>query len=578
MARRTKRRRTKRRAPDPKVLEQRAQKKSARTLFRKCGFQRIGVEDIHFTFKNRTGELDDLFVFKNVLVIVEYTVTGDPSAHLLGKKVLFDQINGHPVDWIDEFRAICPELSSHLDANPYSPAQYQVRIIYCTKNAPSEEAQAACKYVLLLGPREIRYFIALTKTISLSSRAELYKFLKLDSRRIADRVLRAASDSKDFSGFLLPESFSSFPRGFRLASFYADPETLLETCFVLRKDSWRDPESLYQRMLMPKKIRNMRRYLSDNSRVFINNIIVSLPSEAVLLDPSDRSKVLTDALLHDIQPVTIQLPQKFNSVGVIDGQHRIFCYHEGEDVYEEKVSPLRKKQHLLVTGVIYPASLPEEKRRKFEAQLFLEINDEQTKTRSDLKQSIALLLRPTSTVAICKAIVNRLAEKGPLKDLLEIHFFDDKNKLKTASIVSYGLKPLVKFEGTDTLFKLWKHEQKEGLRTSKKTNYPADALKSYIEFCASKISDLLLAAKLSIGPDNWKSQADGGLLSPTLVNGFIVCLRELVTHRKSTSGSFYASSLKGLNTFPFKDYKSSHWRRLGLKIAETHFAIRHPPK
>jgi DNA modification methylase len=62
-------------------------------------------------------------------------------------------------------------------------------------------------------------------------------------------------------------------------------------------------------------------------------------------------------------------------VGIIDGQHRVFCYHEGSDVLEPKIAILRKRQHLLVTGIIYPSGIKEQARLEFEARLFLEIND-----------------------------------------------------------------------------------------------------------------------------------------------------------------------------------------------------------
>lgn len=574
MAQRRRRRRGKRRQVDPKQLEQRAQKRDVRALFRRCGFDRIKVENLEFSFRGRTGELDDLYVSENLIVLAEYTTVGDASGHLFKKKVLFDLIDSKPGDWLEEFRPLCPELDQHIRDHAYSASQYLLKIVYCTKSAPSDEAKRACPYLAILGSREVRYFLGLTKTIERSARFELFKFLEFAPNRIGDRARRAAAPVKQYSGFLLPESYSSFPKGYRVVSFYADPETLLETSFVLRKDSWQDPESLYQRMLMPKKIRNMRRYLSGNRRVFVNNIIVSLPSETALNHAEDSGLNLADSQLEEIQPVTIQLPHRYNSIGIIDGQHRIFCYHEGKDAYEKSISPLRKTQHLLITGLVYPRHLPEEKRRKFEAELFLEINDEQTKARSDLKQSIALLLRPTSNVAICKAIVYRLAERGPLKDLLEVHFFDDRNKLKTASIVSYGLRPLVKFDGEDTLFKLWKHEKKEELKASTRESYPIDGLRSYIDFCTDRINDLLIAAKLRIGPERWKTQADGGLLSPTVVNGFIVCLRELVVNNKAKGRGFYETCLAGVDSFSFKDYKSSHWKRLGLKIAERYFSIK----
>src|SRR5262249_9033572 len=158
---------------------------------------------------------------------------------------------------------------------------------------------------------------------------------------------------------------------------------LLERCYVLRKDGWVEGGGLYQRMISKAKIRSIRKYLLAEKRVFINNIIVTLPSGTQITDVS--GKTLDAGKINKTEPANIQLPYEFNSVGLIDGQHRVFSYYEGGD-NEAEISILRNQQNLLVTGIIYPPGLSDSDRVKFEATIFLEINATQTNAKSDLKQ------------------------------------------------------------------------------------------------------------------------------------------------------------------------------------------------
>lgn len=56
---------------------------------------------------------------------------------------------------------------------------------------------------------------------------------------------------------------------------------------------------------------------------------------------------------------------------------------------------------------------------KFEAALFLEINSNQAKAKSDLKQSIGLILTPYTVESIARAVVNKLNADGPLQGFFE---------------------------------------------------------------------------------------------------------------------------------------------------------------
>ena len=67
--------------------EQRAQEKEIITVLGNIGFQRIsGIEGKEVVYDGRKTEMDDIFVYENVVLVIEYTI-GDPGKHLLNKKI-----------------------------------------------------------------------------------------------------------------------------------------------------------------------------------------------------------------------------------------------------------------------------------------------------------------------------------------------------------------------------------------------------------------------------------------------------------------------------------------------------------
>ncbi len=242
--------------------------------------------------------------------------------------------------------------------------------------------------------RALRYFGVVTDAIKLSARYELLNFLSIDMLKVGvDGAVPQGTQSLNYTGSILPEAHSNFDDGFKVVSFYADANALLRTCYVLRNDGWRNSDNLYQRMISTKKIKSIRAYLKAQKRVFINNIIVTLPSDVHPL--TDDNKTIDTHTLVNTAPVKIQIPNRANSIGIIDGQHWVFAYHQtAQD--DPEIALLRVQQNLLVTGIIYPSNIHNLDREKFEARLFLEINSTQTNAKADLKQAIGLVIAPFS--------------------------------------------------------------------------------------------------------------------------------------------------------------------------------------
>ncbi|WP_181164995.1 DGQHR domain-containing protein [Mesorhizobium sp. B2-9-1] len=540
-----------------------------RSSFRYAGFQRLaGLSDREFTFENQKSDLDDVFVYENVIILAEYTCS-QPSGvgeHLKNKKIIYDKILANPTGFLKLLRDEFPAGAGQL-APQYHPQQTIVKIVYCSRYDFDEKYRTNVPGPIYMDYPAVRYFAAVTDAVRKSSRFELMHFMGIAAAQVGlNGKIEISTGSKDYAGSLLPEAHSHFDDGFKIVTFYADPEALLRTAYVLRKDGWRDSYNLYQRMISKLKIEAIRSYLKKQKRVFINNIIVTLPPEVKPLDK--ELETVDTSTLTKTAAVTIKLPDKPNSIGIIDGQHRVFAYHETADD-DPQIAQLRVQQNLLVTGLIYPTDLPATEREKFEARLFLEINSTQTNAKSHLKQAIGLVLDPFASESIATRVLSQLAKSGPLQGVVEQYFFDT-NKLKTSSIVSFGLRPLVKTSGNDSLFSIWTHAAREDV--AKGVN--DDALAEYVSFCVATINKVLIAIRKNLSAGRWTTDAKVAkrVLATTYVNSFLITIRLLIEKQKSLTDDYLEKAFSGIDDFNFGAYHSSQYKRMAEQIVETHFS------
>lgn len=441
-------------------------------------------------------------------------------------------------------------------------------MIYCSlNNFEQKHKDNTQAKVIFFDYPELRYFKSLSESIKQSALPEFLDFLELHFTQVGKDGKLFENTSKALSATILPESYSSFPSGYKIISFYVDAETLLERAYVLRRQGWRDTENLYQRMISSSKILSIRKYLKSKKRVFVNNIIATLSDSTKILD--GKGNTVDPASKTTNESVVIQLPNVFNSIGLIDGQHRVFSYYKGNPD-DKEIKNLRKKQNLLVTGIIYPSHVAFKQREIFEANLFLEINNNQTNAKSELKQSINRIIKPFSDESIAFSIMNRLGTgSGPLAGHVVRHWFD-QDKLKTTSVVSYGLKPLAKTSGDDSLFSAWEHPEKNEMIANERQ----DLLAEYIVFCANHIDSLLLSFKLALPSDAWtaKRENKNRIITTTFINSMLICLRIIIKNKHSRDIDNYKLCLKGIDITDFEGYHSSQYAKLAEKLYDKFFS------
>lgn len=542
-----------------------------RASFTRAGFHRVtGVSDREFTYDNQKSDLDDIFVYENVVILAEYTCAQGSGVgeHLKNKKHIYDKILADPEAFLNFLAEKFPSSADQLAAN-YHVQQRIIKIAYCSRYDFDERHKTNVPAPVFIDYPAVRYFAAVSDAVRKSARFELLHFLGIEAAKVGvNGKVEVSSRSMSYSGSLLPEAHSHFDKGFKIVTFYADPDALLRTTYVLRKDGWRDSLNLYQRMISKQKVEAIRTYLKRQKRVFINNIIVTLPPQVQPLN--EKLQTIDSATLKETAPVNIKLPDEPNSIGIIDGQHRVFAYHETTKD-DSEIAALRVQQNLLVTGIIYPSGLSDIEREKFEARLFLEINSTQTNAKSQLKQAIGLVLEPFASESIAARVLTQLARRGPLQGVVEQYFFDT-DKLKTASIVSFGLRPLVKTSGTDSLFSIWTHSA----RTDVAAGRNDVALADYVEFCVESINLLLVAVRKNLSAGRWTTdkKAEKRVLTTTYVNSFLIALRLLIKHGKSINAADLDKAFAGIDDFDFRKYHSSQYGRMAEEIVETHFGIR----
>lgn len=557
-----------------KSREEKKFRSSVKDIFMGSGFKYITSENKEFVFEteegSRTTELDGIFIYENIIIVIEDTCTTSPGGHLAKKQIIFDLATRHKNQFIECLKQNIPEFKQYSSKEIYENEHYILKTLYFSMHpVDSEYVESANRIGIKVIERALtNYFYALVKNIASSAKYELLKFLEIPYSALGTNKLSGGNSGafSSYKGFLLPEANSSYPDGFKVVSFYVDPASLLKKSFVLRKNSWITPNLSYQRILDMRKIKLMRKYLSDNERVYLGNIIATLPSNTKIHD-INTSDQLTPDQQGEVKPIEITLPDQYNVVGLIDGQHRVYSYHEGSDSYEDRIGRLRRKQNLLVTGIIYPDHISSHDRILFEAKLFLEINSKQTSVKSALIQEIEVIVNPYSSTAIAKSVLTQLARKGALKDKLEEHVFDTVNKLKVSSIVSYGLKPLTKKDGHDSLFSIWPEEEKKKNILAQKSS---EDLQDYLDFCVTEINLILNAVRISF-PEGWKVGHENKMLTPTSINGFLKCLRIIIENNDERSLDIYKDKFKNIAEFPFDNYKSSHWNQLGVEIYDHFF-------
>tara|TARA_Y100000114_G_scaffold139053_1_gene142631 strand:- start:2875 stop:4521 length:1647 start_codon:yes stop_codon:yes gene_type:complete len=537
-------------------------------MFTNMGFAHVPAEGKEAKFGNKTGELDSVFVYENILLVVEETMSKKPFEHAKNKRILAEQIHASKIEFIEWLRASFPEHEEALNA--YSPKRYQLFYLYISRTDMDldDDDVALLQPMKVVTTRALNYFDKLAKTIRRSAKTDLWRFLDLNSGDIG--AANATNDVKAIETTIIsPDDSTGFSNGVRLVSFMISADVLLRNSYVLRKDNWGYSTDLYQRLIDANRIRKIRQYVASDGSAFLNNIILGLPPD-VTFQTSDKTPVKLDDI-QDYSSYRMHIPDEFNSLCIIDGQHRVFAHYEGTDELEPKVSSIRSKVHLLATGLVFPPNMDELDRLKLQSEIFLDINSNTKPVPADVLLAIQSLRAPYADVAVARRVLELLNKQSAFRNMFQLSQMDQA-PIKIASIVKFALRYLVDIQAESGLFAEW--AKNDPSRKSLRTKNSSDLLTEYVNYCTSTLNLYFNALKTHHASE-W-NDPESKITSTTVINAMIIALRRSLPALGILSFEEYASLTKAWQrdfskaTFPFA---SSQYARFSQEILRDMFRL-----
>lgn len=553
---------------DPAILEQRGFTRMIRTMFVNMGFTHVPSEGKEAKFGIKTGEIDSVFVYENILLVVEDTTSKKAFDHAKNKKLLAEQIMNSTGDFIEWLRGTFPEHEHLLKA--YSPKRFRLFYLYISRTEMDldDDDRALLAPMRVVSVRALNYFDKLAKTIRRSAKTDLWRFLELTSSDIG--AANATNDVKSIDTTIIsPDDSTGFSNGVRLVSFMISADVLLRNAYVLRKDNWGYSTDLYQRLIDSNRIRKIRQYVASDGSAFMNNIIVGLPPD-VTFQTADKAPVELDDV-QDYSAYRMTIPDEFNSLCIIDGQHRVFAHYEGSDELEPQVAAIRGKVHLLATGLIFPAGMDELERLKLQSEIFLDINSNTKPVPADVLLAIQSLRAPYADVALARRVLELLNKGSAFRNMFQLSQMDQA-PIKIASIVKFALRYLVDIEAESGLFAEWVKADptREALREKK----DSELLTEYVNFCTTTLN-LYFNAFKSHHASEWNNP-DYKITSTTVINAMVIALRRSLPALGVLTFDEYASLVKtwdvdfSTNSFHFV---SSQYARFSQEILRDMFKL-----
>ncbi len=556
----------------PEQKERNAFSRKIQSAFKNAGFEYLSTGGLERKFGSKTGELDAAFLYENILIICEETTSSSSNIkpHAINKSVLFNEIAANRDELIDWLKGDFSDKFAKFE--DYTNPRYKVFFVYITKNKfnPDEETRELLQPMKIMESRDLNYFQKLSQNIRLSAKTEFFRFFDLKRADIGS-VTSGSGQDRIETTIICPPETTGHTNGVRMVSFMMSADNLINNSFVLRKDNWENSIALYQRLIEKNRIQSIRRHLATKKTTFYNNIIVSLPPGILFTDTNGQVISLADIQDFSERHV-MQIPNELNSICVIDGQHRIYAHYEGLDNLEDEVRPLRKKFHLLVTGLIFPDDWTPYQRIKYESEIFLDINSNAKPVPPDVLLFIETLKDPFSDLGIARQVLEKLNQRSVFLNLFQMSLMEEST-IKIASIIKFALRNLVDVSDasrTDTLHHQWVLQGNESLEDSD----DIDLLKEYVKFCVN-ILDIYFSAVKTTWQTEW-TDPESKILSTTSINGFIMALRRTLPFDGIKDNAYYRDNLQNLQIdfskaqFP---YTSSQYNKFSRKILLDCFGI-----
>ena len=185
-----------------------AHMRSVRSTLRNLGFDRvIELTESEVTFGGQAGELDDVFIYENLLLFVEYTTSqsSDVTSHLKNKKIIFSRNPNRPKGFLDYIRDKYAAFHDRLGARLHVH-NYVIRVVYCSRHPYDTTIHAIVDEPVYLDYPILKYFERLAGIIKMSALDEMLEFLRVNPAQVAKKgVFPSKSQSDSYDGSILPK-------------------------------------------------------------------------------------------------------------------------------------------------------------------------------------------------------------------------------------------------------------------------------------------------------------------------------------------------------------------------------------
>ena len=522
-------------------------KKEIENIFKFSGFISLPVENKEFKIANRKHELDHCFVSENIIIICEQTISKNKdSNHMIKKeetaRIITQEYKNDFLDILDK------RFEKNFKKEKFKTNRWKIFYLYFSKNANKFSIEDKKRYsnLILVDKKTYNYFVKMSKCIKNSFRYEIMRFLKIQKEDYGEITSSISSSSHPVS-IIYPDDVTGLDNGVGIVSFMMSPEELIKTSYVLRKDSWGEDIGLYQRLITEARLKDIRKFVIHNKRTFYNNIIVGLPSSTKIY--KDNIEISVNDL-SKYENCKISIIQDFNSISIIDGQHRVYAYYENniKNDSEKEISKLRNKLNLLVTGLLFPKDWSEEKKQRFQSEIFLQINNNKKSIDKDVLLHIESIIDPLSSNSIARLVLKKLNEKDPFKNKFELSLVEEA-QIKVSSIIQFALSSLVSGnKNSQGFYKYWKPKS-----SKKPESLNTELLEEYVDYCSTQLQQYFKAIKENYETE-W-SDFESYLLKVTSVNGFIIALNESLKLTNGPKGFEFYRELFSLEKIDFSKEK-----------------------
>ena len=555
-------------------------------IFLNAGFTYFKTEKDIFNLENEEPiELDHIFVYQNIIIECEDTINSytyrkidkkdkekrenlklRADKHKNNKKKAADIILNNKKEFIKELKN---KYKSFNPNNKYYDSDFKIFFLYFDymSEEPTQEQIKKYSPIIFVSQATMEYFCTISSSIKKSFRYELFRFLGIKREEVTDSADEDVRRTLNCP-IVYPERWVGFSNGIRVVTFMIQPKILLETACVLRKDSWDGKDDLYQRLITEKRIKEIRNFLVNEKSTFLNNIIVTLP-DTVSISDKDNKQVDIKDINGTKEQYQINIPLEFNSMAIIDGQHRVYAFFEDTkaDDIEIEIARQRDSHCLLVTGIIYPKNQEwtDLRKRQFESRLFLAINRNSKQVDADTLILVQTILDPTSREGISRKVIESMNKRAPFEKMFKLTKVSDA-PISISSIVQYALVSLVttninkdkKIKSQKTLFYYWLIETGR----DKQYQFNISDRDKYVTFCANCLCEYFKAIRDHFINewDNPKSK----ILNVLGINSFIISYRETLDLTNGPQKcQYYINMMSGWEyTFLDSPYSGSSYAKL----------------